>query len=120
MDTSDKPRSVDAYLAQKPVAQQPILQEMRAIIRAVLPDAQELIAWGMPSYKGHSYIVHFAAYQSHLGLYPGPEAIEHFQDRLKAYQTSKGAIHLPYDQPLPKELIQDIALYCAAKDQAKS
>ncbi|MBE0601627.1 MAG: DUF1801 domain-containing protein, partial [Firmicutes bacterium] len=80
----------------------------------------EVIAWGMPSYKGHPYIVHFAAQKAHLGFYPGPEAIVHFQDRLKDYHTSKGAIQMPYDKPLPKDLIAEIVRYCAFQDQAQA
>lgn len=45
-------------------------------------------------------------------LYPGPEAVEAFQERLAAYFTSKGTIRLPYQEPLPLELIGDIAQWC--------
>lgn len=45
-------------------------------------------------------------------LYPGPEAVETFADKLKEYKTSKGAIQLPYDKPLPLELIGEIAKWC--------
>lgn len=45
-------------------------------------------------------------------MYPGPEAVEAFADRLEEYKTSKGAIQLPYDKPLPLELILEIARWC--------
>ena len=44
--------------------------------------------------------------------YPGPEAVEAFQERLTPYFTSKGAIRLPYQDPLPLELIGNIAKWC--------
>ena len=47
-----------------------------------------------------------------LGLYPGGEATTVFADRLADYDVSKGTIRLPYNQPLPKELITDIAKWC--------
>jgi len=45
-------------------------------------------------------------------LYPGPEAVEVFADMLKEYKTSKGAIQLPSDKPLPLGLIAEIARWC--------
>ncbi len=57
-------------------------------------------------------LIQFAAFKKHIGLYPGPEAVDTFADRLKEYKTSKGAIQLPYDKPLPLELIGEIAKWC--------
>ena len=61
-------------------------------------------------------LIHFACFQKHIGLYPGPEAVEEFREQLSGYKTSKGAIHLPYDKPLPVELIQSIAKWCYETD----
>ena len=117
MEPKTKTLTVDAYIASQSAAAQTVLHEIRSLIRSIVPDAKEVIAWGMPSYKGHHYIVHFAANKAHLGLYPGAEAIVHFQDRLKDYHSSKGAIQFLYSMPLPKDLIAEIVRYCAAQDQ---
>ena len=53
-----------------------------------------------------------AASRRHIGLYPGPEAVAAFADRLTEYRTSKGTIQLPYSKPLPLELIGEIAKWC--------
>lgn len=66
----------------------------------------------MPTYWKKHNLIQFAAFKKHIGLYPGPKAIEIFSDHLKAYKTSKGAIQFPYDQPLPLELIAQIAQWC--------
>ena len=50
--------------------------------------------------------------KKHIGLYPGPEAVMEFSEQLAEYKTSKGTIQLPYDRPLPKQLISDIAKWC--------
>ena len=63
--------------------------------------------------KGRN-LIHFAASQKHIGLYPGPEAVGAFADRLVGYSTSKGTIRLPLNQPVPLELIADIARWCEA------
>ena len=68
--------------------------------------------WSMPTYRKKHNLIHFACFQKHIGLYPGPEAVEEFAEQLRDYKTSKGAIHLPYSKPLPVDLIQSIAKWC--------
>ena len=113
MTLSNKPhQSIDAYIAAQSEDIQPLLNRVRDTIREVLPKAQERISWRMPTFWHTQHINHLAAYQNHIGLYPGDKAIEHFQDRLMAYKTSKGAVQFPYDKPMPLELIGEIALWC--------
>ena len=70
------------------------------------------ISWSMPTYwKGHN-IIQFAGFKNHVDLYPGPEAVREFSERLKGYKTSKGTIQLPYSGTVPAELISDIAGWC--------
>ena len=57
-------------------------------------------------------IIQFAIFRNHIGLYPGPEAVEAFAGRLCGYRTSKGTIQLPYEKPLPLDLIREIAKWC--------
>jgi len=42
------------------------------------PDAEEAISWGMPTFRFHGNLVHFAAYKNHIGFYPGSSAINAF------------------------------------------
>ena len=108
----EPPKTIDAYIAAQPEGIQPLLHQVRDAIRAVLPAAQERISWSMPTYWEKQNIIHFAAFKNHLGLYPGDKAVEHFADRLKDFHTSKGAVQFPYSQPLPFNLIADIAKWC--------
>ncbi|MDD2579113.1 MAG: DUF1801 domain-containing protein [Eubacteriales bacterium] len=104
--------SIDDYISEQDAAIQPILRQVHQSIRAVLPEAEERIAWRMPTYwQGHN-IIHFAAFKHHMGLYPGPEAIVAFSERLAPYRTSKGAIQFRYEQPVPLDLIADLAKWC--------
>ena len=68
----------------------------------------------MPTYWKGRNLIHFAAFKRHIGLYPGPEAVEAFAGQLRAYKTSKGAIQIPYSGPLPLALIAEIAAWCGA------
>jgi uncharacterized protein YdhG (YjbR/CyaY superfamily) len=109
----EPPRTIDAYIQEQPEHVQTVLNQVRDAIKVALPDAEERISWRMPTYwQGHN-IIHFAAFKKHIGLYPGPEAIEEFAGRLKEYKTSKGAIQFPYEMPIPLDLIADIARWCS-------
>jgi len=110
-----KPESVDQYIEFQDENVRPYLQAVRAAIHSAIPDAQEKISWSMPTFWKKRNLIQFAASKHHIGLYPGPEAVEAFQDRLVGCKTSKGAIRLPYQEPLPLELIADIAKWCWEK-----
>jgi uncharacterized protein YdhG (YjbR/CyaY superfamily) len=118
MDKAIQPQTIDAYIAAAPAQVQPVLHEMRALIRETAPGATERIAWAMPTFTGKHNLVHFAAHKAHIGLYPGAEAMERFQPELTQYKTSKGAVQFPYGQALPRELIQEIVHFCVLQDKA--
>ena len=105
-------QTIDAYIDAQSEAVQSRLRQVREIIHAAIPEAEERISWSMPTFWKGRNLIHFAASKKHLGLYPGGEATAVFADRLTGYDTSKGTIRLPYDKPLPGELIADIARWC--------
>lgn len=106
------PETIDEYIAAQPEKVQLYLKKVRDTLRAALPEAEERISWSMPTYWKKHTIIQFAGFKNHIGLYPGPEAVLAFSDRLKEYKTSKGSIQLPYNEELPVELIADIARWC--------
>ena len=105
-----KPQIIDDYIAAQDEKYQPLLREVRAVLRNALPEAEERISWAMPTYWKGRNIIHFAASKKHLGLYPGA-----FAEELSGLGVSKGTIRVPYDQPLPAELIERIAKWCYEK-----
>ena len=108
----EPPKTIEEYILRQPEDVQPYLRQVDSAIRAALPEAEEKISWSMPTYwRGHN-LIQFAASKRHIGLYPGPEAVEAFAGRLEGFQTSKGTIRLPYDKLLPLELIAEIAKWC--------
>lgn len=93
-----------------------ILKDLYKIIKKHAPkETVEKISYGMPTFHYNGNLIHFALYKNHLGLYPGPDAIEHFQDQLTGFKTSKGAIQIPLDRKLPEKLIADIIDYNVSK-----
>ena len=108
------PESIDDYINAQDEETREQLQSVRKILREQLPEAKERISWSMPTFwQGHN-IIHFAAAKKHIGLYPGPEAVEHFAEKLDqaGLKYSKGAIQIPYSDPLPVSLIAEIAGWC--------
>lgn len=93
------------------------LQQLRQNIKNIIPEAKEVISYGMPAFKSKTVLVYFAAYKNHIGFYPTPSAIIKFKKDLVQYKTSKGAIQFPLDKPLPLELIKDIVKFRAENDK---
>lgn len=106
------PKTIEQYIEAQIEEIQPYLREVQAAIHAAIPEAQERISWSMPTFWQGRNIIHFAANKKHIGLYAGEEAVVEFAERLKPYKTSKGTIRIPYEKPLPLELIADIAVWC--------
>ena len=108
----EAPKTIDEYIAAQPKMVQPYLNNVRNAIREALPEAEERISWSMPTFWKEHNIIQFAGFKKHIGLYPGPEAVEAFRERLKDYKTSKGTIQFFYEEPIPVALIADIARWC--------
>ena len=108
----DAPRTIEEYIERQPEYARPYLRQINEAIRSAIPEAKEKISWSMPTYRKNHHLIHFAAFKKHIGLYPGAEAVEAFADKLKDFKTSKGTIQLPYDKPLPLDLIVQIAKWC--------
>ncbi|MDR0396315.1 MAG: DUF1801 domain-containing protein [Oscillospiraceae bacterium] len=100
--------SVEDYIADQTEAVRPLLERVRETIRAAAPDATEKLAWGMPTFWQGANLIHFAACNKHIGLYPGGEASAALAQRLEGYKTTKGSIHLPLDKPIDYQLITDV------------
>ena len=105
--------TVDAYIAKAPDGARAKLRAVRRIIREVVPDAEEVFSYSMPgySYPGHPYkgmVVWFLLRSSYIGLYVRPPTIRSNRSLLKGYVTTKSAVHIPIDGPLPKRLIQTL------------
>ncbi len=103
---------IDKYIKTFPKDIQDRLNIIRKTILSNIDSVEETIKYGMPTYVlKKKNIIHFAGYANHIGIYPTPNPIEHFQEKLKNYKTSKGAIQIPNDTELPIELIVEIIKY---------
>ena len=103
--------TIDEYIATFPKDVQKPLKQLRATIKAAAPDAAEKLSYQIPTFALHGNLVHFAAYKNHIGFYPGASGIKTFVTELSVYETSKGTVQFPLQDPLPLDLIANIVKF---------
>ena len=109
--TNEPSRRIEDYIAGFPRDVQAKLQKLRAVIRKAAPEAVEMIKYRMPTFVLHENLVHFAAFPRHVGFYPTPSAIRAFGAELADYESAKGSVQFPLDQPVPFALIERMVAF---------
>ncbi len=104
--------SIPEYIAAQTEAQQEYLNELYVHLQETLPGTTEDLSWGMPTFRRKKIILHFAASKKYMGIYPGAKAVSAFAKELEGFETSKGTIKIPYEHPLPLDLVSKIAKWC--------
>ena len=104
-----KPETIDAYIAAFPPEVQEALQLVRSTVLEVAPEAGEKISYDMPTMTlNGTYLVYFAAFSKHIGLYSVPTENPDFEEAFASYKTGRGSIQFPLHQPIPVDLIRRI------------
>ncbi len=111
--------TIDEYIAGFPADVRRKLREVRSAIKKAAPDAKEKISYRMPGFACNGSLVWFAVFKNHIGFYPTSSGIREFEDELKKYKYSKGAIQFPIDEPIPLKLITKIVKFRVAENTAK-
>ena len=112
-----KPKDFKEYCSWFPAETQKLLKQLRLAIKKAAPKAEEVISYGMPSFKQNGMLVYYAAYKNHLGFYPTGKGITAFQKEVAKYKWSKGTVQFPLDKPLPIRLITRIVKYRVKENQ---
>ena len=109
------------YIAGFPKETRERLEEVRATIKNAAPGSEETISYGIPAFKLHNlYLIYFAGYKNHIGLYPAPVNNEIFKKELSGYKTGKGSVQFPLDKPTPLKLVTKIVKFRAKENEEKS
>lgn len=107
---ADKATTVDEYLAGIPDEVRPILQKVRETIRSTIPDAEETISYGIPTFRlAGKYVLYFAGWKTHVGVYPVSRGDDEFEQAVGPYRAAKDSLHFSYAKPIPFELIARVA-----------
>ena len=118
--TIGSPKNIDEYIAGFPRDAQQVLKQIRATIKKVAPDAEEAIKYQVPTFVLNENLVHFAAFKNHIGFYPTPSGIAAFKDELSRYESAKGSVQFPIDEPMPLSLIGKIVKFRVKEARARS
>jgi uncharacterized protein YdhG (YjbR/CyaY superfamily) len=101
---------VDAHLASFDGPQRRALERTRATIARALPGADQVISYGMPTFKVDGIaVVGFDGFTAHNSLFPySGSVIELLGQEIPDQVTSKGTVRFPADQPFPAPLLKRI------------
>ena len=103
-------QEIDDYIAKLDEPKRATLQKLRQTILDMLPDAEEVISYGMPAFRlNGKVIVGFAAFKNHLAYLPHSGSVfNELRDELAGYTSTEGSLHFPIDKPLPKALVRKL------------
>lgn len=101
---------VDEYLDGAPEPQRNTLNELRRVLRELLPDATEQLSYGVPAFKlrgravaGYAYYKNHCSYFPHSGM-----VLSELEHELSSYDWDKGTLRFPIDEPLPPDLVEKL------------
>jgi uncharacterized protein YdhG (YjbR/CyaY superfamily) len=104
--------TIDEYIQTFPSDTQVVLQAVRRAIREAAPGAVEAISYRIPTFKlDGKYLVYFAGYDRHVGVYPAPKGDAAFQKKIAPYRSGKATIRFALDEPIPHGLLREIVLF---------
>lgn len=102
-------KTIDEYISTFPEDVQEKLENIREIIRKKVPDVQETISYGMPTFTlAGSYLIYFAAWKKHISLYPISSNDNFLQQELASYLSGKGTAKFFLKNPIPYDLVEKI------------
>jgi len=112
-------QEIDDYLAKVAEPKRATLKKLRQTIHDIVPDAEEVISYGMPAFRMNGIVIAgFAAFKNHLAYLPhSGSVLAELRDDLPGYASTKGSLHFPIDKPLSKALVKK--LIAARLRQAK-
>lgn len=107
----NKPKTIDEYLDKVETQRRAELERIRALVKELVPSAEETISYNMPTlkYKDRA-LVFFTASKKHMSFMPSSWAIEELKDKLQDYKTTKHSIQFTLENPLPDALIKELVL----------
>lgn len=101
---------VDAYIASVKPAEKALFKEMSRVLKDILPDVEQGLSYGMPSYlyKGKG-VLSFVVAKKFLSMYPfSGKVLAKVETQLKGFETTTGSVHFSVEHPIPESLLREI------------
>lgn len=102
---------IDTYLKNATPSQKEYLEHIRSKIKELVPDAIEVMSYGIPTFRlNGKNLIHYAFFKDHMSLFPGSGPIADLEDKLQNYKLSKGTIQFTEENNVPDNLLEEIVL----------
>jgi uncharacterized protein YdhG (YjbR/CyaY superfamily) len=107
---SRKASTIDEYLKRVPEDRQRALQDLRAKIRAVVPDAEECISYRIPAFRLNGVIVAgFCATSKGCSYFPfSGSTLQTLAGDVGRYEQTKSSLHFSVGKPLSATLVRKL------------
>lgn len=110
-----KYETVEEALAAAPVEALVLLKKIRVLALkaakagAATGSVEERISYGMPAvFVDGRVLLYYAAFKSHVGVFPPPRGDAAFMNRIAPYAGPKGNLSFPYGTKVPDNLLKAI------------
>ncbi|CAN5658612.1 hypothetical protein BH11BAC1_BH11BAC1_26020 [soil metagenome] len=113
-------QSIDDYISAQSPEMKPKLELIRQTIQKLVPEAEEVISYGMAAFRYHGMLAYFAAFKNHYSFFFGPAVTKAFLKDLVSYETSKATIKIPKEKAVPVQLLKRLTKYAAALNIGKA
>ena len=101
---------VDEFLGAVEQPSRSTLETLRRTILEIVPEAEQVISYGVPAFRVHGKTVAgFAAFKNHLSFLPfSGSVLGQLADELDGYTMTKSSLHFAVDRALPKALVKKL------------
>lgn len=102
--------TVDNFIESRPEDIRAMLQQLRDIIRSVVPPGtEEVISYQAPCYKYKGMLVGFNVNKNGISFITmNPTMLINYKEELKGYKYSGSTIHITPKQEMPVSLIEKL------------
>ena len=113
-------RTVIDYLNMLPDNLYMPLENIRQIIKSLVPDAEETIRYMIPVYKHKGLLVGYGASKNKCSFFVMSQyVLKEFEEEVKDFETTNVSIRFTLDKPIPNELITRIVMARVAENELK-
>ncbi len=110
MTAERKPSTIDDYLKSAPENRRRALEDLRAKIRSIVPEAEECISYRIPAFRLNGVVIAgFCATAKGCSYFPfSGSTLKSLARYLSRYDQTKGSLHFSSDEPLPTALVRKL------------
>jgi uncharacterized protein YdhG (YjbR/CyaY superfamily) len=112
--------TIESYITRFPPDLGKLLKNVQFTIRKAAPEAVETIKYGMPTYLLNGNLIFFAGYPTYISVYPRTAAMEKVKEKIARYESGRGTLKFPIDEPIPYGLIGELVTIRVAESRAEA